>query len=105
MAPSHNTAANNPGMSFTSGRNDSVWIAKEPYENWPKFSKLDRDLETHTVVVGAGMAGISTAYELVKKGVKTVLIDAREVTAGETGRTSGHLSENLGVRYQELIKS
>jgi len=92
-------------MIYTSGRHDSVWVALNPYSNWPKFQKLDRDIESDTVIVGAGMAGISTAYELVKKGVKTVLIDAREVTSGETGRTSGHLSDFIGLRYEEMIKT
>lgn len=103
--PSANNTQTNPGMSYTSGRNDSVWTALQPYEQWPKFSKLSEDVQTDVVVVGAGMAGISTAYELVMKGIKTVLIDAREVTSGETGRTSAHLSDYLGERWKELIKS
>ncbi|KAK6513173.1 hypothetical protein TWF506_009337 [Arthrobotrys conoides] len=102
--PSSNSSSTNPGMSYTSGRNDSIWTALQPYNSWPKFSRISEDVETDVVVVGAGMAGISTAYELVMKGIKTVLIDAREVTSGETGRTSGHLSDYLGTRWSEIIK-
>ncbi|KAF3916475.1 hypothetical protein ABW20_dc0100430 [Dactylellina cionopaga] len=99
-----NDNSNNPGLSFTSGRNDPVWIKANPYSAWPRFKKLDRNLETHTVVVGAGISGISTAYELVKKGVNVVLIEAREVTSGESGRSSGELSDFLGMSQQDLIK-
>ncbi|KAK6543709.1 hypothetical protein TWF694_000444 [Orbilia ellipsospora] len=93
------------GMTYTSGRKDAVWTATTPYSTYPTFPKLDKDIETKVVIVGAGMAGISTAYELVMRGVEVCLIDAREVTAGETGRTSGHLSGFLGSRWGDIIKT
>jgi len=96
---------NVPGMNHTSGATDAVWVATEPYSNFPKFPKLDKNIDTDVVIVGAGIAGISTALECVKKGLKTVLLEAREVVSGETGRTSGHLSNSLDERYYELIKS
>lgn len=86
----------------TSGETDAVWVHKEPYSNRPRFAKLDKDLQTDVCVVGAGIAGISTAYELVSRGIKVVLIEAREVLSGETGRTSGHLSSSLDTSYTEL---
>lgn len=87
------------------GATDAVWVATEPYSKYPKFSKLDKNIDTEVVIVGAGIAGISTAYECVKKGLKTVLLEARDVLSGESGRTSAHLSNALDERYFELIKS
>ncbi|KAK6508845.1 hypothetical protein TWF481_003611 [Arthrobotrys musiformis] len=101
---STNDASNNPGLSFTSGRSDPVWIQSNPYTSWPRFKKLTEDLETHTVIAGAGAAGISTAYELVKKGIKVVLLDAREVTSGESGRGNGVLGDWLGMKWRDIIK-
>jgi len=89
---------------YTSGETDPVWIHKVPYKNIPKFPKLDRDLETDVCIVGAGISGISTAYELVTRGLNVVLIEAREVLSGETGRTSGHLANDLDDGYPEIAK-
>jgi glycine/D-amino acid oxidase-like deaminating enzyme/nitrite reductase/ring-hydroxylating ferredoxin subunit len=88
----------------TSGETDPVWIHKVPYDSIPKFSKLDRDLETDVCIVGAGISGISTAYELVTRGLNVVLIEGREVLSGETGRTSGHLASDLDDGYPEIAK-
>lgn len=84
---------------YTSGETDPVWIHQFPYKNLPRFSKLDRDLETDVCIVGAGISGVSTAYELVTRGLNVVLIEAREVLSGETGRTSGHLANDLDDGY------
>ncbi|KAF3274262.1 hypothetical protein TWF970_008013 [Orbilia oligospora] len=100
-----NGTSTNPGLSFTSGHNDPVWVRSNPYTSWPRFKKLSEDLETHTVIAGAGVAGISTAYELVKKGVQVVLLEAREVTSGESGRSNGVLGDWLGMKWQDIIKS
>ncbi|KAK6362631.1 hypothetical protein TWF730_000086 [Orbilia blumenaviensis] len=99
-----NNPSNNPGLSFTSGRNDPVWIKSNPYDKWPRFKKLEDSIETHTVIAGAGVAGISTAYELVKKGVKVVLVEAREVASGESGRSNGVIGDYLGLSWQDFIK-
>ena len=86
----------------TSGNNDSVWVHKEPYSNRPKFSKLTKDLQTEACVIGSGIAGVSTAYELVSRGVEVVIIEARDVISGESGRTSGHLSSALDDSYDSI---
>jgi glycine/D-amino acid oxidase-like deaminating enzyme len=88
----------------TSGETDAVWIHKEPYSNRPKFSKLNQDLETDVCIIGSGIAGISIAYELVTRGVNVVMIEAREILSGETGRTSGHLANDLDDGYTEIAK-
>ncbi|TLY00727.1 MAG: FAD-dependent oxidoreductase [Thaumarchaeota archaeon] len=45
---------------------------------WPvttRFPKLDHDISLDVVVVGGGMAGISCAYHLNKKGHKVALLE------------------------------
>lgn len=86
----------------TSGDTDPVWVHKEPYSNRPHFPKLTQDLKTDVCVIGSGIAGISTAYELVTRGVDVSMIEARDVVSGESGRTSGHLSSALDSPFTEL---
>ena len=42
------------------------------------------------VVVGAGIVGCATAYELAKRGVAVTLIDRGEVSGGTTGLGEGN---------------
>jgi glycine/D-amino acid oxidase-like deaminating enzyme/nitrite reductase/ring-hydroxylating ferredoxin subunit len=88
----------------SSGITDAVWVHTDPPNERPVFPKLDEDVETDICIVGAGAAGISIACELVLRGHEVVLIEGREVLSGETGRTSGHLSNALDDGYIEIKK-
>lgn len=96
------TLAEPQKFMLTSGAEDPVWIHTEPYSNRPRFPKLSEDLETEVCIVGSGISGISIAYELVKRGVEVVMIEAREILSGETGRTSGHLASALDDGYVNI---
>lgn len=88
----------------TSGATDPVWIHKMPYSEYPKFPKLKEDIEADVCIIGSGITGISTAYELVLRGVNTVMIEARDILSGESSRTSGHLANALDDGYVEIAK-
>lgn len=64
--------------------------------------ELDRSLSTDVCVVGAGIAGLTTAYLLAREGVGVVVLEAGSVGQGETGRTSAHLASALDDRFQVL---
>jgi glycine/D-amino acid oxidase-like deaminating enzyme/nitrite reductase/ring-hydroxylating ferredoxin subunit len=53
-------------------------------------------------VVGAGMAGLLTALELLERGLSVVVIERERLLAGESGKTTAHLSSVLDTRYHEL---
>jgi glycine/D-amino acid oxidase-like deaminating enzyme/nitrite reductase/ring-hydroxylating ferredoxin subunit len=55
-------------------------------------------------IVGAGIAGMSTAYLLARAGVSVVVLDDGPIGGGETGRTTAHLSNALDDRYDELAR-
>jgi glycine/D-amino acid oxidase-like deaminating enzyme/nitrite reductase/ring-hydroxylating ferredoxin subunit len=68
----------------------------------PVPTLLNHDLETEVCVVGAGIAGLTTAYELSRRGIPVVLLEDGLLAAGETERTTAHLSNALDDRYFEL---
>lgn len=41
------------------------------------------------IIIGGGFLGISTAYQLAKSGVKTLLLEAGDVGSGTSGSCSG----------------
>ena len=61
----------------------SVWVHTEPYSNRPQFPKLDKDIDTDICVVGSGISGISVAEQCVRRGLKVVMLEARDILSGD----------------------
>ena len=53
-------------------------------------------------IVGAGIAGITTAYLLAKEGKSVIVLDDGVVGGGQTQRTTAHLSNALDERYFDI---
>ncbi len=70
----------------------------------PATSPLTENLKCDVCVVGAGLAGITTAYLLAKEGKRVIVVEAKTIGGGETGRTTAHLSNALDDRFTELIR-
>ena len=79
----------------------SVWMATA---DAPSFPSLQADADAAVCVIGAGIAGMTTAYLLAREGRSVVLIDAVNVGAGETGRTTAHFFPPDN-RYFEIERS
>ena len=60
---------------------------------------LGADIECDVCVVGAGIAGLLTAYRLAEAGRRVVVIDSQAICGGETGRTTAHVSDAFDDRY------
>jgi hypothetical protein len=67
------------------------------------FPALAEDATCDVAVIGSGIAGLSTAYELAKAGHTVIVVDRGPIGRGMTARTSAHLSSALDDYYQELI--
>ncbi|MBI4405816.1 MAG: FAD-dependent oxidoreductase [Deltaproteobacteria bacterium] len=67
------------------------------------FPRLERKCITEVCVVGAGIAGLTTAVQLARAGRKVVLLDKGSIAGGETGCTTAHITEVLDMRYADLI--
>src|SRR5213083_2757287 len=63
---------------------------------------LTADISADVCIVGAGIAGLSTAYLLAREGKSVVVVDARGVGAGETAMTTAHLSNEIDDTYKEM---
>lgn len=53
-------------------------------------------------VVGAGIAGLTTAYLLAKSGARVIVVDEGDIGSGQTGRTSAHLASAIDDRFVEM---
>lgn len=81
------------------GQSVSLWMANT---GAPDRSMLVEDTHADVCVVGAGIAGITTAYLLAKQGKSVVVLDDGAVGGGQTQRTTAHLSNALDDRYFEI---
>lgn len=86
-------------MPKDGGASSSIWLDADvpSYETPPEG-------DTDICVIGAGIAGLTTAFELARRGVNVTVLDDGPIAGGETGRTTAHLASAVDDRYYELEK-
>lgn len=84
-----------------SGETKSVWMQTAEV---PSFPPLEENTTADVCVIGAGIAGMMTAYELTKAGKRVIVIDDNRIGGGETGRTTAHITAALDDRYYNIEK-
>lgn len=88
-------------MRSDSGHTTSVWMDTAEVADPPA---VRQDIRTGVCIVGAGIAGMTTAYLLARAGRAVVVIDDGPIGGGETGRTTAHLTAALDNRYYQIRK-
>src|SRR5688572_3249343 len=83
-------------MKTDSGATRSVWMDVAPLPSRPA---LAQDLRADVCVVGAGIAGLTTAYLLAREGRRVAVLDDGPTAGGETSRTTAHLTHVIDDRY------
>lgn len=83
--------------------NKSPWIHELDRERKP--ASLTYDIETDVVVVGAGIAGVSTAFFLLKyTNKRVVLCDKGKLAHGATGHNAGQVVACFERPLKEMIE-
>jgi glycine/D-amino acid oxidase-like deaminating enzyme len=88
-------------MRPDSGQTTSIWMDTASV---PGFPPLSTSTTADVCVIGAGIAGLTTAYLLSKQGLKVAVIDDGQIGSGETSRTTAHLSNEIDDRYVEIAR-
>ncbi|MGW2176013.1 FAD-dependent oxidoreductase [Streptomyces sp. NPDC005047] len=83
--------------------NASYWLQTAP-GGVPRPA-LAEDLEADVVVIGAGVAGLSAAWELGRAGRRVAVLEAGRVAAGVTGHTSAKLTALHTLIYDRLRRT
>jgi glycine/D-amino acid oxidase-like deaminating enzyme/nitrite reductase/ring-hydroxylating ferredoxin subunit len=80
-------------------RSTSLWMPVPEIPGHPVEDSRPCDL----VVIGAGMAGLSIAYEALLKGRRVTVLDRGGIASGMTARTTAHLASALDDFYHLFI--
>lgn len=62
----------------------------------PERPALAEDLNADVCVIGGGFTGVNTAIELAQRGLSVILLEARRIGWGASGRNGGQLIRGIG---------
>lgn len=65
---------------------------------------LNREIQTEVAVIGAGMAGLLTAYQLKKASVHAVVLEAKRIGNGQTKNTTAKITSQHGLFCDAFIR-
>lgn len=83
------------------GERASLW---EATSSAGSLNPLREDTSADVCIVGAGIAGLSVAWQLVRDGQSVVVLDDGAIGRGMTARTTAHIASALDDRYYEIEK-
>ncbi|MFI6009555.1 FAD-dependent oxidoreductase [Streptomyces sp. NPDC051243] len=90
-------------MSATTQLRGSYWLeTAPPGEPMPPPAG---DLTVDVAVVGGGIAGLSTAWELVRRGREVAVLEAGRLASGVTGHTTAKLTALHTLVYDHLRRT
>ena len=71
----------------------------------PRYPSLDRNLDVDVVVIGAGITGLTAAYELKKAGRTVAVLERRRVGGVDSSATTAHVTCVTDIDLTALVKN
>ncbi|HSE56522.1 MAG TPA: FAD-binding oxidoreductase, partial [Candidatus Paceibacterota bacterium] len=82
--------------------NNSPWI-KQLNRTRP-IEPLDQNIDTEVVIIGGGIAGVTSAYFiLTQTNKKVLLIEANKIAHGATGHNAGQITSYFEKPFTEIV--
>ncbi|HKQ51455.1 MAG TPA: FAD-dependent oxidoreductase [Pyrinomonadaceae bacterium] len=94
-ADEHDTNNDLPGEPV------SLWLATTPETSFPRMAG---DVSVDVAVLGGGIAGIATAFQLKQHGKTVAVIEADRVARSVTGNTTAKITSLHALIYEYLIR-
>ena len=88
-------------MNADDERTRSLWADTDVA---PDAKPLNKNERAGVVVIGSGIAGLSTAYELLRRDIDVVVLDRGHIGKGITARTTAHLSPICDDTVESFVK-
>src|SRR5947199_3382607 len=81
----------------------TTWYAATAVAS-PERPALSHDLDADVCVIGAGLAGLTVAREVARRGWSVAVLDAGEVAGGASGRNAGFVSPGFAERIDAIVE-
>lgn len=82
---------------------NSFWI--DTTKEKKNYSPLSQDIHVDVSIIGGGILGISSAYELTKRGYSVAIIEKDDIAHKATGHTTAKITSQHGLFYDYLVQS
>ncbi len=70
----------------------------------PERGALNSDLDVDVCVIGAGLAGLTTALELARRGWSVAVLEARQVAWNASGRNTGFVLPGFAESMDAVVR-
>ncbi|RED44820.1 NAD(P)/FAD-dependent oxidoreductase [Aestuariispira insulae] len=87
---------------MTAARYIDTYYRRTITEDAPRPALSD-DIQAEICVIGGGLAGLTTALELARKGHDVVVLEARRVAWGASGRNGGSVSNGYSLGNTGIV--
>lgn len=67
------------------------------------FEPVSSDIQADVIIIGAGMTGVTTAYNLINTNLNVVLIDRNKCFNEVTAKSTGKVTYLQDLRYQDIM--
>ncbi len=81
---------------------ESIWSEEVTI---PPRKEMIGGLNTQVAVIGAGMAGLLTAFFLTGRGYNVIVLEAERIAGGQTKHTTAKITGQHGLIYDKLIRN
>ena len=68
----------------------------------PEHPILDGEISTEVLVIGGGLGGLLTAWELQQRGGDVVLVEKNRICSATTSHTTAKVTAQHGLIYHKL---
>ncbi len=79
-----------------------VWYRRQAPSEIAVHSQLQQRIEADVCIIGGGLAGLTAAQHLANAGRKVVLVEARRIGWGASGRNGGFVSPGYSLGYEAI---
>ena len=77
----------------------SVWLKDYRSQNYRTDKK-----NAEVIIIGAGLSGLLTAWQLLQSGLDVLGLEAREIGQGTSGHTTGKITSQHRIFYHQFLQ-
>ena len=86
---------------LSTGPATETWYEATAQRGQPR-APLTGQIEADICIIGGGLAGLTTAFELARRGKRAVLLEAKYLAWGASGRNGGFVSNGFALSLDEI---